>query len=645
VGASDILGIKFLMFDSDQTPSVSGVTGHPGYINWWKWLPQRDMGTGGDFPYIEAQKSNRQTYQADWSHYAEDFLGEHDMKFGVQYTAAEGNWLNGYFQNYANFAYTYGWNYSWQAAADWPWNTNAHWFNCETECWPMYNRVVEQYPGLTVRQADSTGAFFDDTWVLNDDFTLNLGLRYDQMTAKYGEGEIYDYFDEPSDINNPTVLRTRAGTDDIFDWKTWSPRIGMAWTVTDDKKTVLRAHLGRYYATMGVDSLRRFGPDAEPYLQNTWLYFLPPEVVDLNGNGWWDPEETPNAMRSLYGRTPDMLLGSTLTDPSYTLEVEPGTGSPYTDQFNVSFQRQLGSDIAVEFSYIYKKEQDLLALRPYDVGTGEFFEYEDLPFTTWTGYETSVWQIVPKDYNGDGVVDAGDWQYVATAGNVAYRVVNAQDFVGSDVDRTYTGLQLVLTKRYSNRWQMLAAVNWTKTDGSYPRTVDQNWYIDGPIVMDTPFGASRSDFQNNLEGPAGMTPEWMIKVSGSYTIPVIETDFGFRARYDSGRAFFPIQDIPIYFTWMGGSTSGVFLETGWRNMMVATDPNDPDWFPASTIFDFSLSKTFKLGDVGQLAISFDALNAFNEDAPNRAVYSSSNYGLVTSLVLPRTYRAGVKFSF
>ncbi|MBP1621538.1 MAG: hypothetical protein H6Q02_2305, partial [Acidobacteria bacterium] len=32
-------------------------------------------------------------------------------------------------------------------------------------------------------------------------------------------------------------------------------------------------------------------------------------------------------------------------------------------------------------------------------------------------------------------------------------------------------------------------------------------------------------------------------------------------------------------------------------------------------------------------------------APNRVVYTASNYGLVSSLVIPRTYRVGVKFSF
>jgi hypothetical protein len=79
--------------------------------------------------------------------------------------------------------------------------------------------------------------------------------------------------------------------------------------------------------------------------------------------------------------------------------------------------------------------------------------------------------------------------------------------------------------------------------------------------------------------------------------------------------------------------------------MVATDPDNPDWMPSTTIFDINLGKTFTLGDIGSLWVSFDALNVLNDSSPNRVSYQSGNYGLVTSLVYPRTYRFGVKFSF
>jgi hypothetical protein len=136
---------------------------------------------------------------------------------------------------------------------------------------------------------------------------------------------------------------------------------------------------------------------------------------------------------------------------------------PYTDQFNISLQRQLGTDLAIELTYIYKKEGDFLVLRPYDKATGEYFEWEALPFTTWTGYQTQVWQVVPKDYNGDGVIDGADWSYPADNDDRGWKTVNASSFAGGDISRTYTGLQLVLNKRYSNRWQ-----GWQRSTGTRP---------------------------------------------------------------------------------------------------------------------------------------------------------------------------------
>jgi outer membrane receptor protein involved in Fe transport len=645
VSPTNILGFKYLAFDSKQTPSTSGVTGHPGYINWWKWLPVRDMGAGGDFPYIEAQRSNRQTVQADFSHYAENFLGEHDVKFGVQYTKAEGNYLGGYFQNYANFAYPYPYDFG-KLAKDWWWNGNDgwQWGTDENPVFPMYNTKVEANPYLTVRESDSTGVFLDDSWVLNGRFTVNLGLRYDKMTAGYGTGYIYEPMTADSDLNNLTVARERSGKGTIYDFTTWSPRIGIAWTATEDRKTVVRAHYGRYYAAMGVESLRRTGPDLDPFVSETKQYNLPASVVDVNHNGYWDPEETPVAMRAIYGQTPFKVMWTGARNDSFRLQPAAGLKSPYTDQFNVSVQRQLASDLSIELTYIYKTEKDLFGFEPYDTATGKPFEWEALPYTTWTGYQTQVWQVKPKDFTGDGVIDRADWDYVRD--NIDYTTTNATSFSGQSVGRTYNGLQLVLNKRYSNRWQGFAAINWNRTDGFYPRTVDQNWYIDGPVVMDTPLGSSLNHYQNNLKGPALMTPEWAVKVTGSYKVPTIETDVGLRIRYDSGRAIWPIQDLPVFQPWTSWPPpQGTILDDVWRPMLVASDPEKPDWMPATTIFDLSLSKTFTIGEVGAIQISFDVLNALNSSAPNRVVYTEANYGLVSSLVWPRVYRAGLKFSF
>ena len=188
----NLASAKYLGFRTNQKPKqLTG--GSPGFINWWKWIGSQSIGLGGNFPYVESYKSSRKTIQADMTHYAAHFLGEHEVKFGVQYTKSQGNFEGGYFQGYANFAYPYPYNYG--PAKDWWWNgpENWQWGTDENPVFPIYNMKFFQHPWLTRRIAQEGGGFVDDTWSVNDRLTFNVGMRYDRMTAKYGEGAIYNF--------------------------------------------------------------------------------------------------------------------------------------------------------------------------------------------------------------------------------------------------------------------------------------------------------------------------------------------------------------------------------------------------------------------------------------------------------------------
>ena len=245
---------KWLGFWTDDQPYIpEDAPDHPGYINWWKWTDAYgSYGINGAFPYVEGYQSSRNTLQVDVSHYAEEFLGEHDIKFGAQYTKGRSNSQGGYFQNYVNFLYPYRWTQSVQYLQSWYGDTGLR----------FYNQQDTINPSLTVRTGDSLGMFFDDQWTPNRRLTINIGLRFDHMTSKYGAGKVYEFPGSPDAINDPPpVLRDRASTDNIFDFNTIAPRLGLTYQVTEDGKTVARASYGRYYLPLTAESLRRFGPD------------------------------------------------------------------------------------------------------------------------------------------------------------------------------------------------------------------------------------------------------------------------------------------------------------------------------------------------------------------------------------------------
>jgi outer membrane receptor protein involved in Fe transport len=494
-------------------------------------------------------------------------------------------------------------------------------------------------PFLTVRTADSLGIFFDDQWSIGNRLTVNLGFRYDHMTTKYGEGKVYEMPNTPEDINNPVFLRDREGSDgNIFDFKTISPRIGFSYILTKDLKTVLRANYGRYYMPLSVENLRRFGPDMPTVNRQMLFYSVPWDQVDLNGNDYVDFDEVVNATRLLHGITPYDSYWTT-NDVSWALTVGDDVKDQYTDQFTISLERQLGEDLSIEASYIYKHTANLLVNWPLNRMTGEPFQYQRVPFTTEFGETVNLYDVVLNDYNGDGVIDGGDVQWVTD--NTIHEVINMPEIDGIKPKRDYHGVQLVLRKRYSNRWQMMASALFSKTNGSAPRSKRQDFFIEGPMIIDDLWVGSMNQLVNNMEGPLPFTPRFELKISGSYRVPVVEVDMGFRFRFHNGYPLWPLSQVPTRSPW--SNPDGSVVSTG-GGMVVGINPKEPYYVPGPKILDLSIAKNFKIGDVGSLSVMLDILNALNDDAINLADWSFQ-LGKVRGLVSPRKVRLNVRFDF
>jgi len=85
----------------------------------------------------------------------------------------------------------------------------------------------------------SIGAFWQDSWRVSPNVTLNYGIRYDV--------EIPPKFKAPQGLALPAynLLGLQKGIQ--TDWNNIQPRIGMAWDATGDGKTVVRASYGMFY--------------------------------------------------------------------------------------------------------------------------------------------------------------------------------------------------------------------------------------------------------------------------------------------------------------------------------------------------------------------------------------------------------------
>ncbi len=646
--STTILTAKYLGFWTDDKPFIpDNAPDHPGYINWWKWRTQ--YGIAGAFPYVEAQKSSRQTFQADVTTYVEEFLGEHDIKFGVQYTKGRGNWMGGYFHNYANFTYPLGgwWGYSnGLGYALWALKTQTWYYgNAIQNGLLFYNRKTTLNPFLTVRTADSLGLFLDDQWSPAKRLTFNLGARFDRMTTKYGEGKVFQFLTEPSDINDPglAVVRTREGTDNIFDFKTFSPRLGVTYQLTGDGKTALRLNYGRYYMPLAVEFLRRFGPDMPQATINYQVYSIPWSLADLDNNGYIDctgvsgVNELREAVRQIYGRTP--IGGYTMTsDYSWTLQVADNVKDMYTDQISLNLERELFKDFSLSATYIYKRSANLFVNVPINRVTGQEWTYDRVSFSPAYGDPVQLYSIKWLDYNQDGLVNGSDIAWIGTNGT--FRVENMQTYDGLKPQRTYQALQLVLNKRYSDRWQGLASVVHSWSNGTAQRTMRQNDNMMGPMITDDTWMGNLNYTINNMDGPLPFVPKWEFKASGSYTVPVVEADVGLRFRFHTGRPLWRLEGYSVATQW-GQPAGSVITGFGLNRIVSSTVPT---YLPSLAILDLRAEKSFKLSRYGAFHVILDVFNVFNSANVTNAEFYGL-WGRITGLSDARRFRLNFMYQF
>ena len=153
----------------------------------------------------------RDQLNASISHYADKF-GRHELKFGAEFERSKTRDRYGYndnifFYDYGGapyLAYSYGYDIS----------------------------------ATNVRQS----LFVQDSWKMGGRFTANSGLRGDFLQGK-----------------NPEVGK-------VYDSANWAPRLGFAWDVAGDSRSVVKGSYGRYYEGAQTQLFTRAVPGVSDYI-------------------------------------------------------------------------------------------------------------------------------------------------------------------------------------------------------------------------------------------------------------------------------------------------------------------------------------------------------------------------------------------
>jgi hypothetical protein len=486
-------------------------------------------------PYFGQFDRTRNVTAATLTRYADNFAGKaHEFKFGFEFERSKIRNESGY--PGGRYYYDYGGA-------------------------PYLAFLWDGY--VTNATAQRTSLYAQDTWTVSDRLTVNPGIRLDLNRGSVPTG---------------TVLRNSA----------LAPRVGLAFDVLGDHKTVARAHYGRYY-----DAL--FGGQFE--------------FMDLT-------QQNPHITAEVLG--PNQFLELSRRSPATNLGIDPNIRQSYIDQFLVGIERQLFPNFSTTVQYIRRNFRDFMGF----VDTGSVYA-----------------PTQQRDPGVDGRVGTADDGPLITVFNKTNPGHEFLLFTNPDnAFRDYNGFQLIGTKRYSNNWQAQVSYTWSHAHGTVDNRGGTNAGAGGNQGLGQTGGFANPNHAINIDGDVRFDPTHAVKLDGTYRVPVFG---GFNVsavyRYTTGLAWGRIATI----RGLAQGSESVRLEP------IGTRRTD-----AVSYVDFRAEKTFPLGtSARQIGVYLDIFNLNNQGVVDNGSRTGvietagTSFGNPNVWISPRLARLGLRLTF
>ncbi len=460
-----------------------------------------------------------------------------------------------------------------------------------------------------VRFTETIGSgYFGDTFTKGR-MTLSAGLRYDRQHA---------YNEASTATANPTFPELLPqlvydGSGPTITWKDVSPRVSVSVGLDQAKKTVLRASYARYAGQLFPNDVTVANP------VGGYSTFLAYRWIDKNHDHLASKDEILLSEGVLYYNNVDPAHPAATISPN---KIDPNYHASKDNEVIVGIDRELGGNLAVGAAYTWRKVTDVSSYFPRIGMTSA--DYTPNAPVTENGYTGQTFSPNPAK---------------VAAANSGQILTNRPDY-----STGYSGLELTLNKRMSNKWFARAAfslMDWHENIGPGA--------IQNPTRSDTTGGQAGSAQSRNSgpgvdggqiaprsggsgKGDIFFNARWQVVVNALYQLP---------GNFEVGMSLFGRQGYvyPVVLRLNAGGDGAV------RTLAVANidDQRYKNLFDA----DFRLANNIKLGGRATLGITADLFNAFNSGTilgRNRQANSGA-FGSPTDVLSPRILRVGLRFGF
>jgi hypothetical protein len=416
-------------------------------------------------------------------------------------------------------------------------------------------------PNFNLREgAKQFGGYVQDDWRLTPRFTLNVGVRYDVDIGFVD----HKHAAENRAFRALQIIGSPYAAQPVQDDKNnFSPRIGFAWDVRGDSRSVLRGGYGMYYDQSFLNVPLFAVQQANPEIYATFLNDNP--GLSLSSPPPTIPRPLNNPLPGTRGR---------MLDPYFE--------SPYSQQWNLGYAQEIGKNMALDFDFVHI------------LGLHEFTSLDINP---------RIGPLVGADRNSPNPPRVLAAAFAAHAAELNAAFGTASPFARitvaqSDGRSRYDAFTVSFKRRYANKYQLNAhytlsrGVAWFGQTGDFGNVAQNQFFKFDPAA----------DF-----GPTDADERHRLVISGIFDLPGgFQLAPIFQASSPRRWSVFPdcVCDI---------NKDGVTLEN-----RETRDGNDQHSLPPNTMrgdnfmqLNLRVSKFFSWGEKRKLGLFFEAFNVFN----------------------------------
>jgi hypothetical protein len=523
------------------------------------------------------------------------------------------------------------------------------------------------------------GIYGEDSWRVGHSLTLNYGLRWDRIEPWYekynnnitfipGEQSVVFPSAPPGIVypGDPGVGRTMAGPGN----KDFAPRVGLAYAPNWSQdsllgkiaggpgKTSIRAGFGMFYVAIPGETLGLVSDNA-PY-GFTYTSPAPPLLatpfVDVTGNPEGQRFPVQLAPTNVSASNPDPNINFSQFEPISTIPGYKTTNVvPYTEEYMLSLQRQIGTNNLLSVTYVGNEGHHLLVLEPANPGNPALCL--SIP-ACGPGGENTYGTRGPLGRN------FGDVSYQATIGNSVYNALEVSvhhtrgrvEFFasytysksiddgsnfGDQVDPFYPSLLRGLSS-FDMRQNFVASYTYRVPFEQLFRArnrLTEGWSISGITRFSTGFPVTLvNPIDTSLLGSEGNG----INATGLDELTYTGAPLNLNHNPRNGQPFFN----PAAFTSPADDPAAGYTIAN----TIGNSGRRPFSGPGINNFDLTLQKNVKLTESKSFEFRVEAFNAFNHaqfygPSAVQGNIGSGTFGQIVSAAAPRLVQLVAKMTF